>query len=79
VSIDLQKYSTELRVMVEDYYHNRINFNEYRQLRNELFSEIDKGLNIKATDEKDDKCNDGKMLYRILNFLKKDENEIISE
>lgn len=81
MAIDLQNYSSELREMVENYYYNRIGFDEYRQLRNKLFNEIDEVLNVSVmTDtENGDRCSDGKIINRILNLLKKDKDEIVSD
>lgn len=63
---------SELRILVNDYYQNRISYADYRQQRSRLLGFIDEELNgVKAaSSEKNDEVKiEGSMVDKALSFL----------
>lgn len=78
---DTDTYANELRSMVEDYYHHRIGFAEYRQRRYDLLQAFDERVNGNARETQLDETgdDDAGILDRLLGRLKKNENEFLSD
>ncbi len=61
-----------LETLSDDYYRNRISFEEYRQQRNQLLQALDEELNgVTAIEEKADSQSES-LLDKALSFLKID-------
>lgn len=70
--MNFRENMSELRVLVNDYYQNRISFPEYRKQRSKLLCLIDEDLNgIKPTvSENDDEIQiKGSIMNKALSFL----------
>lgn len=79
MSIDVTKYSSDLRNLVDDYYNHRINSDDYREERNRMLDEMDEMLNgiVHCNDQTDNESE--KILNKVLGLFKKGEKEAMPE
>lgn len=55
MSVDINRYSRQIRRLCEDYYCHNLDYIEYKQLRNDLFAQLEGDLRKGYSSQDDSK------------------------